>query len=212
MRSARDGRFLYIRNFHPELPYAGHIIYRNQSAIMQELLRLHAAGKLTGDQALWMRNNRPAEELFDVRADPHQLKDLAREPAHREELVRMRAAVNEWMARIGDQGLLDEAEMIQRMWPGGAQPVTAQPYVASRLATEPPTRVSSMTVDAPMEVVVYVPTQGASIGYTTDEGPAPVWRLYTGPIAVTAGTMLRVKAIRYGYQESAETKVVFTSR
>ena len=48
MRSARDARFLYIRNFAPELPYAGHIIYRNQSAIMQEWLRLQAEGKLTG--------------------------------------------------------------------------------------------------------------------------------------------------------------------
>ena len=47
MRSARDARFLYIRNFAPELPYAGHIIYRNQSAIMQEWLRLQAERALT---------------------------------------------------------------------------------------------------------------------------------------------------------------------
>ena len=66
MRSARDGRFLYIRNFSPELPYAGHIIYRNQSAIMQEWFRLQAEGKLTGPAALWMRNARPAEELYDT--------------------------------------------------------------------------------------------------------------------------------------------------
>jgi N-sulfoglucosamine sulfohydrolase len=212
MRSARDARFLYIRNFQPELPYAGLIVYRNQSAIMQELLRLHAAGKLSGDQALWLRANRPAEELFDVSADPHQIKDLAREPAHRATLERMRAAVQDWMTRIGDQGLINEAEMIQRMWPGGIQPVTAQPYVADRRATASPTRVDSMAIEPPMEVVIYVPTQGASIGYTTDDGPAAVWRLYTGPIAVTGGMTLRVKAIRYGYQESVETKVVLTPK
>ena len=135
MRSARDARFLYIRNFQPELPYAGLIVYRNQSAIMQELLRLHAAGKLSGDQTLWLRTSRPAEELFDVGADPHQVRDLAREPAHRATLERMRAAVQDWMTRIGDQGLINEAEMIQRMWPGGIQPVTAQPYVADRRST-----------------------------------------------------------------------------
>ena len=55
MRSARDQRFLYIRNFAPELPYAGHIIYRNQSAIMQEWFRLQAERALTGAAALWMR-------------------------------------------------------------------------------------------------------------------------------------------------------------
>ena len=55
-----------------------------------------------------------------------------------------------------------------------------------------------------MEVVIYVPTQGASIGYTTEEGPAAKWRLYTGPIRVEAPMTLRAKAIRYGYKESAE--------
>lgn len=210
MRSARDARFLYIRNFQPELPYAGHIIYRNQSAIMQELLRLHAAGTLPPAAALWLRNSRPAEELFDVGADPHQVKDLAGDPAHRATLERMRAAVGEWMTRIGDQGLINEAEMIQRMWPGGVQPVTAQPYVVSRRSSENPTRVEVMTIESPMEVVVYVPTQGASIGYTTEEGADAKWRLYTGPIAVTDPMTLRVKAIRYGYQESPETRVRFT--
>jgi N-sulfoglucosamine sulfohydrolase len=62
-----------------------------------------------------------------------------------------------------------------------------------------------------MEVVIYVPTQGASIGYTTEEGPAPKWRLYTGPIRIDAPMTLRTKAIRYGYKESAETRIVFAS-
>ena len=55
-----------------------------------------------------------------------------------------------------------------------------------------------------------MPTQGASVGYTTEDGPAPAWRLYTGPILVDAPMTLRAKAIRYGYKESAETRVTFT--
>jgi N-sulfoglucosamine sulfohydrolase len=127
MRSARDARFLYIRNFSPELPYAGHITYRNQSAIMQEWLRLQAERKLAGPAALWMRTSRPAEELYDTQADPYQVRDLSADPAHRSTLARMRAAVTTWMTRTGDQGLINEAEMIDRMWPGGVQPETAQP-------------------------------------------------------------------------------------
>ena len=65
-------------------------------------------------------------------------------------------------------------------------------------------------IDGPTEVVIYVPTQGASVGYTTEEGPTPKWRLYTGPILVEAPMTLRAKAIRYGYKESAETRVTFT--
>ncbi len=44
----------------------------------------------------------------------------------------MRKAVTDWMARINDQGLVNEPEMIQRMWPGGVQPETAQPYIVLR--------------------------------------------------------------------------------
>lgn len=210
MRSARDARFLYVRNVSPELPYAGHVVYRNQSAIMQDWLRLQAEGKLTGPAALWMRTHRPAEELYDTTIDPHQIHDLAADPAHRATLARMRGAVTEWMARSGDQGLINESEMIQRMWPGGVQPETAAPYIVLRRTPDTPVRRASMAIDGPTEIVLYVPTQGASIGYTTEEGPAAPWRLYTGPILVDRPMTLRAKAIRYGYKESVETRTTFT--
>jgi arylsulfatase A-like enzyme len=210
IRSARDAQFLYIRNVSPELPYVGHVIYRNQSAIMQEWLRLQAERRLTGPPALWMRTQRPAEELYDTNADPHQIRNLAAEPSHRDRLIRMRNAVTDWMARVGDQGLVNEPEMIQRMWPGGVQPETAQPYIVPRRTADTPARVPTMKIDGTTEIVIYVPTQGASIGYTTGDGPAAKWRLYTGPILVDAPMTLRAKAIRYGYKESAETRVTFT--
>lgn len=211
MRSARDSQFLYIRNFAPEQPYAGHIIYRNQSNIMQEWLRLQAERALTGPAALWMRTTRPPEELYDTVTDPHQIDNLAADPAHEQTLARMRRAQSDWMTRINDQGLINEAEMIQRMWPNGVQPETAQPYILPRRELDAPLRRASIPISgAAMEVVIYVPTQGASIGYTTDEGPAAKWRLYTGPIRVEAPMTLRAKAIRYGYKESAETKTLFT--
>jgi N-sulfoglucosamine sulfohydrolase len=210
MRSARDARFLYIRNFQPELPYAGHIIYRNQSAIMQDWLRLQAEGGLGGAASLWMQTSRPAEELYDTKADPHQVRNLAGDSTYRATLERMRRAVVDWMTRVHDQGLINEAEMVQRMWPNGIQPETAEPYVLSRRSTERPARQETMTFREPMEVVIYVPTQGASVGYTTDTGPNARWRLYTGPILIDRPVTLRAKAIRYGYKESAETRVVFT--
>ena len=158
-----------------------------------------------------MRTHRPAEELYDTKADPHQIRDLAADPAHRATLERLRKAVTDWMTRTGDQGLVNEPEMIQRMWPGGVQPETAQPYIVPRTATTPPARQESLAITAPTEIVIYVPTQGASIGYTTDTGAAPKWKLYTGPILVQAPMTLRAKAIRYGYKESAETRMVINS-
>ena len=162
-RSATDGRFLYIRNFAPHQPYAGHIIYRNQSAIMQEWFRLQAERKLTGTAALWMRTSRPAEELYDTVDDPHQIRDLAGDPAHRATLERMRSAVTEWISRIDEQGLINEPEMIQRMWPGGVQPETAQPYIVRRRDLDAPSRPESIAIDGPTELAIYVPTQAACI-------------------------------------------------
>ena len=211
MRSARDARFLYIRNFAPEQPYAGHIIYRNQSGIMQEWFRLQAERRLSGPAALWMRTSRPAEELYDVQADPDQVNDLSASATHRSTLEKLRGAVTAWMARSGDQGLVNEPEMIQRMWPGSVQPETAQPYIVPRRTIEAPARHPTIRIDAPTEFVVYVPTQGASIGYTTEEGESARWRIYTGPILVSQPTTLRAKAIRYGYKESGETKLVVTN-
>jgi len=157
-----------------------------------------------------MRTTRPAEELFDTSADPHQIRNLAAEPAHRAILERMRKAVTDWMTRIGDQGLINEAEMIHRMWPGGVQPETAQPYILTRRTTDTPERKDSIAIDAPMEIIIYVPTQGASIGYSTEDGSNATWQVYTGPIRIDRPMTLRAKAIRYGYKESKETRVVFT--
>jgi N-sulfoglucosamine sulfohydrolase len=79
-----------------------------------------------------------------------------------------------------------------------------------RRATEAPARFPSLKLEGPTEVVIYVPTQGASIGYALDDGPAAKWLLYTGPILVEGPLTLRAKAIRYGYKESVETRVTFT--
>jgi hypothetical protein len=66
-----------------------------------------------------------------------------------------------------------------------------------------------MALKAGAEVIIYVPTQGASIGYTTEEGSGARWKLYTEPIRVSPGMTLRAKAVRYGYKESAEARTTF---
>jgi N-sulfoglucosamine sulfohydrolase len=177
---------------------------------MQEWFRLQADRKLSGPPALWMRTSRPPEELYDTATDPHQINNLAGEPAHRARLERMRAAVTAWMTRVDDQGRINEPEMIQRMWPGGVQPETAAPYIVLRGATDVQRESSIAAPAQPAEAVIYVPTQGASIGYTTDEGPSPTWRLYTGPLLVHGPMTIRAKAVRYGYKDSAETRLVVT--
>ena len=107
-RSVRDRRYRYIKNFHPELPYAQPVQYMDMSPIMKEWRRLAAADKLTGAPALFFAKSKPAEELYDLEADPDEVKNLAGLPEHQERLAHMRAALDQWQKDTHDQGLKPE--------------------------------------------------------------------------------------------------------
>ncbi len=59
--------------------------------------RLRDEGKLTPDQRACFASPRPAEELYDLEADPDERVNLAGDPKHAEILAGMRTGV--W--RIG---------------------------------------------------------------------------------------------------------------
>jgi N-sulfoglucosamine sulfohydrolase len=207
VRSVRDKRYRYIRNYYPNKPYVLWVPYRNRGPTMQEMLRLYAEDKLEGPQKLWFSNKRAPEELYDCEADPYQINSLADEPAYEPVLERMRKALDQWRKDTKDMGDIPEAEMVRRWWPGGVQPETAQPRFVPNAKSN---RGRSLNKDGgtfsgPMTVSIYCPTQGASIAYTTSTDKKPHWLLYTGPIRLSQGqTTIRAKAIRYGYKESKE--------
>ena len=45
---------------------------------------------------------RPAEELYDLRRDPHQIDNVAGWPAHRAAQQRLRADLDRWLRETGD--------------------------------------------------------------------------------------------------------------
>ena len=49
-------------------------------------------------------DERPAEELYDLEADPHEVRNLAEDPEYAEALSRHRALLADWIERTGDQG------------------------------------------------------------------------------------------------------------
>jgi N-sulfoglucosamine sulfohydrolase len=112
IRSARDTRFKYLRNYAPRRTYAQNITYMNQMPTMKEWRRLNAEGKLTGAAALHFRETKPVEELFDTEADPHEVVNLVDRPEHAETLKRMRAALERWQEDVGDSGLTPEPLLV----------------------------------------------------------------------------------------------------
>jgi len=113
VRYVHDGRFQYLRNFLPHLPYGQFISYNTQLASMRRWDQLHQEGRLSPESGRYFEE-KPIEELYDVTNDPWCLHNLAADPAHRERLVRMRAQCRDWMFSIGDTGLLTEHELLAR--------------------------------------------------------------------------------------------------
>ncbi|VGO20404.1 sulfatase family protein [Pontiella sulfatireligans] len=98
-RMVRHGNYVYIRNAHPQLPQ---ICGLDDQCPQRELRSLAKEGKLTPAQMDPLLEPRPAEELFDVSNDPHQIKDLARNPEYAQVLENMRTLMDEWQASTGD--------------------------------------------------------------------------------------------------------------
>lgn len=109
VRAARTRRFKYIRNYMPERPYTAQNNYiETWYPALKVLKERAAAGTLTREQALFMAAQKPAEELYDVLADPHEVNNLAADPAHAADLSDMRARLDAWIAETGDLGAQPE--------------------------------------------------------------------------------------------------------
>jgi len=101
VRSVRDRRFKYIRNFFPREPMALSIdLFFSPS--YKALLSLRDAGRLSPGQMRLFMVPRAAEELYDTQADPYEFCSLAGDPAYKEVLERMRAECGRWISETND--------------------------------------------------------------------------------------------------------------
>lgn len=196
IRAVRDKQYKYIRNFKACRPYAQYIDYMEQMPTMREMRRLNKAGTLVGPQKLFFQPEKPEEELYDLKADPYEIHNLADQSKYQDVLKRMRGVLDKWMKETNDLGLVPEEELNERKRPGSKWQDTLPP------AFEPP----AGTYAGPVTVRISCPTEGASIAYTTDTGKKAHWLLYHEPVKLDRGATLRARAVRLGYTESKEAE------
>ena len=217
IRTVRDQRFRYLRNYHPDRPYLQHHEYADQMSTWRELRRLRfeeanqlAIGQmpslLTPTQRHFVATTKPLEELYDLLTDPHETNNLADDPTYADDLQRLRRALKEWQQTYGDLGLLTEAELLARWWPNGEQQITTAPAI--------------QLTDG--RVVAVCATAGASIGWTTDP-PGDMqassvfsriagdpdtggrrWNLCSQPFIPNPGVTMWFRAQRLGYRASQD--------
>jgi hypothetical protein len=109
MRCVRDARYKYIRNFLPGIPYMQSNPYKEKEYPTWNLVKqLNREGKLNAVQALFAADSKPVEELFDLESDPHEVRNLASEPAQADRLVSTRKLLDDWVVETGDKGNIME--------------------------------------------------------------------------------------------------------
>jgi len=112
MRSVMSSRWLYIHNYRPDLPFVQPLNYMFQARGYQSWARLAREGKLTPATAMFW-GAKPTEELYDMRADPDSIHNLAADPAAHETLDRMRSALEKRVLANNDNGFLPEGSPLE---------------------------------------------------------------------------------------------------
>jgi len=111
IRSCGTKRYRYIRNLNADQTFSNAVmkVRKDRLSFWQEWIREAQSGNehATAMTAKYMR--RPAEELYDVKADPHCLTNLIGDPQLSGVRKELSAQLDQWMKSQGDEGAATEA-------------------------------------------------------------------------------------------------------
>ncbi len=106
-RSIRTAQYKYILNVDPDHPYTSHITSAESrdgrlywdSWVRASKTNSFAAERIEADQ------HRPAEEFYDVQADPDELHNLATDPKYEPTLKSLRKQLADWRKTQGEENV-----------------------------------------------------------------------------------------------------------
>lgn len=112
IRSVRDVRYRYIRNFTPEITFAN---AATNDPTFKTWEKMAAAGDARAKRLVHDYQHRPAEELYDCEADPWNRNNLIADPKLAAVRGELRAKLEAWMKQQGDEGQATELKALERM-------------------------------------------------------------------------------------------------
>ncbi|MDZ7691103.1 MAG: sulfatase [Balneolaceae bacterium] len=107
VRSVRDKEFLYVRNYMPHRIYGQHLTYLWRAPSMASWHNEFLNSNLNETQRRFFET-KPAEELYRIDQDPHNVRNLAGNPEYEDVLSRMRQEHEQWIQEQNDLGFIPE--------------------------------------------------------------------------------------------------------
>ncbi|MFR9651981.1 MAG: hypothetical protein SNG35_08175, partial [Rikenellaceae bacterium] len=101
------GDFRYARNYTPYHAQGLHSYYRYKSLALNEARDMYHAGELNELQSLFFKPL-GGEHLYDLKNDPNETRNLANDPAYRDQLIAMRSELAVTLDNYCDLGFLPE--------------------------------------------------------------------------------------------------------
>ncbi len=109
-RSVRNQRYLYVRNYRPQLGWNQPTAWPDAGEVRHEFYRMADRQRMTDAQWHFAGPTRAAVELYDCEKDPLNLNNLAESPEHVEALHELTKAARRHRAATMDVGLIPEIE------------------------------------------------------------------------------------------------------
>jgi N-sulfoglucosamine sulfohydrolase len=107
IRSVRSGKYKYIVNLTPEVPFSNVAM---KDAPFKSWQAKAAAGDAAAAEIVRRFQHRPAEELYDVTTDTLEWKNLANDPKLAGTKAKLKNQLTMWMTAQGDKGAETEME------------------------------------------------------------------------------------------------------
>lgn len=109
VRSTTDGRYVYIRNYMPRLPYGQFLNYMFQQATTRVWKERFDQGGLPELQTRFWKP-KPAEELYDLSTDRWETVNLNGSAKHADIKKKLAEAQQAWLIQTRDLGFIPEGE------------------------------------------------------------------------------------------------------
>ncbi|MEX2345135.1 MAG: sulfatase-like hydrolase/transferase, partial [Balneolaceae bacterium] len=170
VRSVRNGRYVYVRNYMPHRIYGQFLPYMFLTETTRVWQDLYNENELEPPKTYFWEP-KPAEELYDLESDPDETMNLADSKLHREVLEELREAHREHVMKTRDAGFLPEAEMHRR---AGGESIYEMAQDSSRYPLEKIFNIASLASSRDREALPEL------LDALDDEDPAVRYWAVTG--------------------------------